>query len=76
MLVLIKPKYNILIWNIQRTLVFFLIFIYYLLCFSPFLLDIFCIYISDVIPYPLSPLPASQPTHSSFPALAFPYTGA
>jgi hypothetical protein len=50
-----------------------------------FLLDIFFIYIINVIPFPgfpsenpLSPLPShcSQPTHSCFLALAFPYTGA
>jgi hypothetical protein len=48
-----------------------------------FLLDIFFIYISNVIPflvspqkipYPLPP-PAPQPTHSCFLAQAFPYTG-
>jgi hypothetical protein len=52
-----------------------------------FLLDIFFIYISNVMPfpglppkapfpYPLPPPPAPQPTHSHFLALAFPYTGA
>ena len=51
--------------------------------FLYFLLDIFFIYISNVIPFssfpsenPLSPPPAPQPTHSHFRALAFPYTGA
>jgi hypothetical protein len=51
--------------------------------FSFFLLDIFFIYVSNVIPFPsfpsensLSPPPSSQPTHSCFLALAFPYTGA
>jgi hypothetical protein len=48
-------------------------------------LDVFFIYISNVIPFsnflsenPLYPplAPASQPTHSHFLALAFPYTGA
>jgi hypothetical protein len=48
-----------------------------------FLLDIFFIYISNVIPFPsfssenplsLPPLPAPQPTHSGFLALAFPYS--
>jgi hypothetical protein len=52
--------------------------------FNIVLLDIFFIYISNVIPFPglpsenplLSPLPlAHQPTHSHFLALAFPYTG-
>jgi hypothetical protein len=50
-----------------------------------FLLDIFFIYISNVIPFtgfpskiPLSHPPphAHQPTPSCFPVLAFPYTGA
>ena len=46
-----------------------------------FLLDIFLIYISNVIPFPgfpskKYPLPPHQPTHSYFLALAFPYTGA
>ena len=54
-----------------------------------FLLDIFFIYISNVIrfpgfpsknpytlPKPLYPPPAHQPTHSCFLALAFPNTGA
>jgi hypothetical protein len=43
-----------------------------------FLLDIFFIYISNVIPkvpYTL-PCPAPQPTHSHFLALVFPCTGA
>ena len=50
---------------------------------SFFLLDIFFIYISNIIPFssfpsknPLSSPPAPQPTHSHFLALAFPYTGA
>jgi hypothetical protein len=52
---------------------------------SFFLLDIFFIYISNVISFPdfpskkpLSdpPLPAHQPTHSCFPVLALPYIGA
>jgi F0F1-type ATP synthase membrane subunit a len=51
---------------------------------SFFLLDIFFIYISNIIPFasfpsktPLSlpPPPAQQPTHSLFLALAIPYTG-
>jgi hypothetical protein len=48
-----------------------------------FLLDIFFIYISNVIPFPgfpsknpLSPPLLNQPTHSRFLVLAFPYTGA
>jgi F0F1-type ATP synthase membrane subunit a len=50
-----------------------------------FLLDIFFIYISNVIPFPSfpsknplsSPLsPTHKPTHSCFLALAFPYTEA
>jgi hypothetical protein len=50
-----------------------------------FLLDIFSIYISNVIPFPSFPFenphplpspPAHQPTHSCFLTLAFPYTGA
>jgi hypothetical protein len=52
-----------------------------------FLLDIFFIYISNVIPFPgfpsenplphsLLPPPVHQSTHSCFLALAFPYTGA
>jgi hypothetical protein len=49
------------------------------------LLDIFFIYISNVIPfpgfpseipYPLPSPPAHQPTYTCFLALAFPYTGA
>jgi hypothetical protein len=53
--------------------------------FFDFLLDIFFYYISNVIPfpgflsknpYPNSPPPAHQPTHSRFLVLAFPYTGA
>ena len=53
--------------------------------FIYFLLDIFFMYISNVIPfssfpseipYPLSSPPAHQPTHSCFLALEFPYTGA
>jgi hypothetical protein len=55
--------------------------------FVYFLLDIFFIYISNVIPFPGFPsknhfpypfplTPAHQPTHSCFLALAFPYTGA
>jgi hypothetical protein len=52
--------------------------------FSIFLLDIFFIYISNVIPFAgffsentlYLPPPAPQPTHSCFLALAFPYTGA
>jgi hypothetical protein len=48
-------------------------------------LDIYFIYISNVIlfpgflsknPYPLPSTPAHQPTDSHFLALAFPYTGA
>ena len=54
-------------------------------CFFIFLLDIFFIYISNVIPFPGFPsenplfhasASAHQPTHSSFPVLAFPYTRA
>ena len=51
-----------------------------------FLLDIFFIYISNVIPfpsfpskkipYPPPPSPYPQPIHSHFLAQAFPYTGA
>jgi hypothetical protein len=46
-----------------------------------FLLDIFFIYIKNVIPFLSFPSkntlsPAPQPTHSLFPALAFPYNGA
>jgi hypothetical protein len=48
-----------------------------------FLLDIFFIYISNVIPFPgfpsknsISPHLAHQPTHSRFLALALHYTGA
>jgi hypothetical protein len=59
---------------------------FFLLCLS-ILLDIFFIYISNVIPflffplktpypYPLPPIPANQPTHSCFLGLASPYTGA
>jgi hypothetical protein len=60
----------------------------FLCAFSDFFffkLDIFFIYISNVIPFPgfpsenpLSspPHPAQQPTHSCFLALAFPKTGA
>jgi hypothetical protein len=46
-------------------------------CFSNnfFLLDIFFIYISNVIPKVPYTLPAPQPTHSHFLALAFPCTG-
>jgi hypothetical protein len=53
--------------------------------FFNFLLDIFFIYISNAIPFPVSPLktsylisppPAHQPTHSCFLVLAFPHTGA
>jgi hypothetical protein len=49
-----------------------------------FLLDIFFVYISNVIsvlfstpkiPYPLPPPPVPQPTHSCFLCLAFLYTG-
>jgi hypothetical protein len=52
--------------------------------FLSFLLDIFFIYISNVIPFPgfpsknplsLPPPPAHQPTHSCFLALEFPYMG-
>jgi hypothetical protein len=52
--------------------------------FEIFLLDIFFIYVSNVIPFPrflskkptpLPPAPAHQPTHSQFLTLAFPYTG-
>jgi hypothetical protein len=56
-------------------------------CFYLFLLDIFFIYISNVIPFSSflsknalspspSPPPAPQHTHSNLLALAFPYTGA
>jgi hypothetical protein len=67
------------------TLFFFKILInliYFFSMISFFLLDIVFIYISNVspflvsslkIPYPPT-LPAPQPTHSSFLALAFPYT--
>jgi hypothetical protein len=50
-----------------------------------FLLDIFFIYISNIIPtivytpkipYTLLPPPASHPTHPCFLAQSFPYTGA
>jgi hypothetical protein len=51
-----------------------------------FLLNIFFIYISNVIPFPITPskLPIPSPLyegappfiHSHLPALAFPYTGA
>jgi hypothetical protein len=54
-------------------------------CFSFFIIIIFFIYISNVIPFPSffsenpispSPLPpAPQPTHFRFLALAFPYIG-
>jgi hypothetical protein len=53
--------------------------------FPFFLLDIFFIYISNVFPIPgfpsenplsILPPPAHKPTHSHFPALALPYTGA
>jgi hypothetical protein len=53
--------------------------------FSSFLLDIFFIYISNVIPfsgfpaenlYPIHSPPDHPSTHSCFPVLAFPYTGA
>jgi hypothetical protein len=51
--------------------------------FLKFWLDIFFIYISNVIPFPSFPSknpvsspPAPQHTHSHFLALAFPYTGA
>jgi hypothetical protein len=56
------------------------------LIFFFFFLDIFFIYISNVIPFPsflfekfpiLSPpSPAPQPIHSQFLDVAFPYTGA
>jgi hypothetical protein len=50
-----------------------------------FLLDIYFIYISNVVPFPAFPSenphplpspPVHQPTHTCFLALAFPYTGA
>jgi hypothetical protein len=50
-----------------------------------YLFDIYFIYISNVVlfpgfpsenPHPVSPPPASQPTHSFFLALAISYTGA
>jgi hypothetical protein len=50
-----------------------------------FLLNIFFVYISNIIPFPGFPLenpifpppsPSHQPIHSYFLALAFPYTGA
>jgi hypothetical protein len=49
-----------------------------LFLFFPFLLDIFLIYISNVILKVSYTLPrhAPQPTHSCFLALAFPCTGA
>ena len=63
-----------------------LLFICLFVClFVCLLLDIFFIYISNVIPFPhfcfktpysLPPTPVSQPTHSRFLVLAFPYTGA
>jgi hypothetical protein len=55
----------------------------YMVLLIYFLLDIFFIYISNIIPHPgfLSKntlscplLPAYQPTYSCFLALAFPYT--
>jgi hypothetical protein len=58
----------------------FYLFIYF--GFELFLVDIFFIYISNVIPfpgfpsenpYPISPSSVPQPTHSCFPVLAFPY---
>jgi hypothetical protein len=58
---------------------------FYLIFLQIILLDIFFIYISNVISFPiflsensLSPPPpaALQPTNSCFLALAFPYTGA
>jgi hypothetical protein len=63
---------------------------HFLFILKVFLLHIFFIYISNVIPfpgtpevtYPILPPPAFMrvfphpPTHSHLPALAFPYTGA
>jgi hypothetical protein len=43
---------------------------------SNFLLGVYFIYISNAIPYTLSPTPAPIPTHSHFLALVFPCTGA
>jgi hypothetical protein len=66
-------------------ILFYFILFYFTLFYFILLLDIFFIYISNVISfpgfpskkttYPLLPPPAHQPTHSHFPALAFPYTG-
>jgi hypothetical protein len=68
-----------------------LIFFNFYFLWKTFLLDIFFIYISNVIPfpgslpeasYPIPSPPASMkvsshpPTHFCLPALAFPYTGA
>jgi hypothetical protein len=57
---------------------------YFSIFFQKILLDIFSIYISNVIPFPgfpsknpysINPAPAHQPTHSCFLALAFCYIG-
>jgi hypothetical protein len=68
------------LWSLKCLNVFYFVFVLFY-----FLLDIFLIYISNVIPFPGFPTPnpypfpfspAHQPTHSQLPALAFPYTGA
>jgi hypothetical protein len=75
-----KQKWLVILINIHSTIA--------LVGKSYFLSDIFFIYISNVMPFPDSPPhppkapyhifppPANQPTHSSFPVLEFPYTGA
>jgi hypothetical protein len=75
-----KPFYSLLLWLTSHiSVVPSLILHEYntsisYSCFNEFLLDIFFIYISNVIPKaPIpSPCPAPQPIHSRFLALAFP----